>query len=139
MKKSCHIIFGRKDFSLNFEINNEKLTQKDATKYLRAQIDNRGNWKPQIEHIMTSLAKVSGVLHRLTKYVPKDTLRMVYHALVKSKLQYSIILWRSANKSSLDRLNKLHYKTIRSVTGLPYKTSINKLYHSAGVLMIYND
>ena len=33
-------------------------------------------------------------------------------------------------------MNKLHNKTIRSVTGLPYKTSINKLYHNAGVLMI---
>ena len=61
---------------------------------------------------------------------------MVYHALVKSKLQYGISLWGSANKSSLNRLNKLHNKTIRSVTGLPYKTSINKLYHNAGVLMI---
>ena len=136
MKKSCHTIFGKKDFSLNLEINNEKLTQKNATEYLGVQIDNHLNWKPQIEHIMTSLAKASGVLYRLKKYVSRDTLPMVYHALVKSKLQYSIILWGSANKSFLNRLNKLHNKTICSVTALPYKTSINKLYHNAGVLMI---
>ena len=102
VKKSCHIIFGRKDFSLNLEINNEKLTQKDVTKYLGVQIYSHFNWKPQIEHIMTSLAKASGVLYRLKKYVSRDTLRMVYHALVKSKLQYGIILWGSANKSSLN-------------------------------------
>ena len=82
---------------------------------------------------MTSLTKASGVLK---KYMSMDTLRMVYHALVKNKLQYGIILWGSANKSSLNRLNKLDNKTIRSVTGLPYKTSINKLYHNAGVFMI---
>ena len=136
MKKSCHIIFGRKDFSLNLEINNEKLYQKDASEYLGVQIDNRLNWKPQIKRIMTSLAKASGLLYRLKRYVSTDALRMVYHALVKSKLQYGIILWGSANKSSQNRLNKLHNKTIRGVTELPYKTSINKLYRSAGVLMI---
>ena len=57
VKKSCYIIFGRKDFSLNLMINNEKLTLKDATKYLGVQIDNHLNWKPQIELIVTSLAK----------------------------------------------------------------------------------
>ena len=86
VKKSCRIIFGRKDFSLNLMINNEKLTQKDATKYLGVQIDYRLNWKPQIEHIMTSLTKASGVMYRLKKYVTRDILRKVYHALVKSKL-----------------------------------------------------
>ena len=85
---------------------------------------------------MTSLTKASGVLYRLKKYMSMDTLRMVHHALVKSKLQYGIILWGSANKSSLNRLNKLDNKTIRSVTGLPYKTSIIKLYHNGCVLMI---
>ena len=85
---------------------------------------------------MTSLTKASGILYRLKTYMSMDTLRVVHHALVKSKLQYSIILWGSAYKSSLNRLNKLDNKTIRSVTGLPYKTSINKLYHNAGVLMI---
>ena len=104
VKKSCRIIFGRKDFSLNLMIYNEKLTQKDATKYLGVQIDYRLNWKPQIEHIMTSLTKASGVMYRLKKYVTRDTLRKVYHALVKSKLQYGLILWGSADKSSLDKL-----------------------------------
>ena len=135
-EKVSHNIFGRKDFSLNFMINNKKLTQKDATKYLGVQIDHHLNSKPQIEHIMTSLPKSSRVLYRLKKYVPWDALRMVSHALVKSKLQYGIILWGSADKSSLDRFNKLHNKTICSVTGLPYKTSTNILYHNAGVLMI---
>ena len=137
VKKLCHIIFGRKDFILNLMINNEKLAQKDATKYLGVQIDNHLKWKPQIEHTMTSLTKASGGLYRLKKYVPRDTLRMVYYALVKSKLQYGIILWGSANLSFLDRLNKSHNRTIRSVTRLQYKTFINyELYHNASVLMI---
>ena len=68
-------------------INNEIFTQKNATKCFRVQIDNHLNWKPQFALIMISLAKASGVLYRLKKYVSRDTLRMVYHALAKSRLQ----------------------------------------------------
>ena len=61
---------------------------------------------------------------------------MVYHALVKSRLQYGIILWGSANKTALDKLNKLHNKAIRTVTGLPNNTPINELYYKANLLKI---
>ena len=89
---------------------------------------------------MTSLAKASGVLYRLNKYVSRPTLHMVYNALVKSKLQYGIILWGCANKTTIDRLNKLHNKALRTVTRLPYKTAINKLglYSNARALKTFD-
>ena len=138
IKKSCHIVFGKKDINLNLVIDNDQLIQKDVTKYLGLQIDQHLKWKPHVEMLMTSLAKASRVLYRLNKYVSRPTLRMVYNALVKSKLQYGIILWGCANKTTLDRLNKLHNKALRTVTGLPYKTAINKLYSNARALKTFD-
>ena len=138
IKKSCHIVFGKKDINLNLVIDNDQLIQKDVTKYLGLQIDQHLKWKPHVEMLMTSLVKASGVLYRLNKYVSRPTLRMVYNALVKSKLQYGIILWGCANKTTLDRLNKLHNKALRTVTGLPYKTAINKLYSNARALKTFD-
>ena len=134
IKKSCHIVFGKKDINLNLVIDNDQLIQKDVTKYLGLQIDQHLKRKPHVELIMTSLAKASAVLYRLNKYVSRPTLRMVYNALVKSKLQYGIIQWGCANKTTLDRLNKLHNKALRTLTVLPYKTAINKLYSNARAL-----
>ena len=65
IKKSCHIVFGKKDINLNLVIDNDQLIQKDVTKYLGLQIDQHLKWKPHVEMIMTSLAKASGVLYRL--------------------------------------------------------------------------
>ena len=73
---------------------------------------------------------------RAKKHASKETVRMVYHASIKSKLQNGIVLWESANKTVVDRLNKLHNKAVRRVIGLLYRTSIKELYHNAVVLLI---
>ena len=61
---------------------------------------------------------------------------MVYFALIKSKLEYGITLWGNSKKSTLDKLNKIHNRAIRCITGLPFRTALNKLYANAGVLKI---
>ena len=48
------------------------------------------------------------------------------------KVNYNMVSF--CYKTSLDRLNKLHNKALRTVTGLPYKTAINKLYCNARAL-----
>ena len=61
---------------------------------------------------------------------------MVYFALIKSTLEYGITLWGNSNKSTLDKLNKIHNRAIRCITGLPFRTALNKLYANAGALKI---
>ena len=70
-------------------------------------------------------------------------LRFVWFIMLLSKVNYNMgsiwdHLWGCANKTSLDRLNKLHNKALRTVTGLPYKTAINKLYSNAGALKTFD-
>ena len=112
------------------------LAHKAFTKYLGIQIDSLLNWKPHIETLTSSISKSVGILYKLKDYTSKSILKMVYQALIKSKLQYGIVLWGNSNKSTLDRLNKLHNRALRCITGLPFRTSIVKLYKNAAVLQI---
>ena len=52
----------------------------------------------------------------------------VYHALIKSRLQYGIVLWENANQSALKNFNKMHNRAIRYIIMQPYRTRLNKLY-----------
>jgi len=54
---------------------------------------------------------------------------MVDHALGKSKLQYGIVLWGNAKKKDMERLQIINNKAIRCITGMPYRSRINNLYH----------
>jgi len=60
---------------------------------------------------------------------------MVYHALGKSKLQYGTVLWENAKKD-MEQLQKIYNKAIHCITGMPYKSRINNLYHKTGILKI---
>ena len=68
------------------------------------------------------------MLYHLKKYLSFNNLKLVYHALIKSRLQYGIILWGNANQSALKNLNKMHNRAIRYISMQPYRTRLNKLY-----------
>ena len=97
----------------NFVIHlNDKFLERSSTvKYLGLLIDDILNWSPHIQHLSHQLACRSGIFYRLRNYVKKETLCMVYHSLVNSRIQYGITVWGMANQTHLEclrvRLNKI--------------------------------
>ena len=68
------------------------------------------------------------MLYHLKKYLSINNLKLVYHTLIKSRLQYGIVLWENANQSALKNLNKMHSRAIQYITMQSYRTRLNKLY-----------
>ena len=56
------------------------------------------------------------MVYHLKKYLSNNNLKLVYHALIESRLQYGMILWENANQSALKNLNKMHNRAIRYIT-----------------------
>ena len=63
-------------------------------------------------------------------------LKLVYHALIKSRLQYGIVLWGNANQSALKNLNIMHNRAIQYLSMQPYRTRLNKLYAFSKLLKV---
>ena len=76
---------------INIHINNSQICQKDKVKYLGVVIDENLKWKPHIHELITGLSKSVGMLYHLKKYLSINNLKLVYHSLVKSRLQYGIV------------------------------------------------
>ena len=96
LKKSCYVMFSKNketDIKNMVSVGGICLAQKAFTKYLGIQIDSLLNWKPHIEALTSSISKSVGILHKLKDYTSKSILKMVNQALIKSKLQYGIVLW----------------------------------------------
>ena len=68
------------------------------------------------------------MMYHLKKYFSINNLKLVYHALIKSRLHYGIVLWGNANQSALKNLNTMHNRAIRHITMQPYRTRLNNLY-----------
>ena len=109
-------------------LNKKKMT-KNTVKYVGVTIDKHLKWKPHIDEL-------TSILYYLQKYLSTANLKLVYHALVKSKLHYGILLWGNAYKTTLTNLNKIHNRALRYITKLPYRTNIDKLFANANLLKI---
>ena len=70
-------------------------------KYLGVTIDKHLKWKPHIDELTSNVSKSVSILYYLQKYLSIANLKLVYHALVKSKLHYGILLWGNAYKTTL--------------------------------------
>ena len=77
-------------------INDTKIFNQNTVKYLGVTIDKHLKWKPHIDELTSNVSKSVSILYYLQKY-----LKLVYHALVKSKLHYGILLWENAYKTTL--------------------------------------
>ena len=121
---------------INIHINNSQICQKDKVKYLGDVIDKNLKWKPHIDELTTRLSKSVEMLYCLKKYLSVNNLKLMYHALIKSRLQYGIVLLENANQSALKNFNKMHNRAIQYITMQPYRTRLNKLYAFSKLLKV---
>ena len=72
----------------------------------------------------------------LRHYVDVETLKKVYCALVQAHLQYSIICWGSANKTSLQPLKIIQNRAIRYMYRASRYTRLDYLYLNLRILKL---
>lgn len=70
--------------------------------YLGISFDGSMRWKTQINLIMKRFRKLFNLFKELNLILDLFTLRSVYFALMQSGLSYGIILWESANLSTIN-------------------------------------
>jgi len=120
----------------SIQIDNCDLTNVTSVKFLGLYIDHNLNWQ---EHIKFCIKKLSSGLYALNSakhFLPKHLLKNIYHSLVESYLNYGIILWGSAYKCHLRRLNILQNKAVRILNGSKYNDNVTSIYKTLNILKI---
>ena len=69
--------------------------------------------------------QIYGNIVSFKKYFFINNLKFVYHALIKTRLQYGIVLWGNTNQSALKSLNTMYNRAIQYITVQPYRTRLN--------------
>ena len=111
---------------INFSvlINHHPISKQSRLKYLVVILDDKLNWKPQIEKLVTQLSKPCGMLFKLKHYTNTSVLKSVYFPLFHSYLTYSILNWRRANKTTLLPLIRLQNEAVRTLEYNKTKTTV---------------
>ena len=87
-------------YNFKIMIDDTFFKQVENVKYLGGYINELLNW-PTHTFISFQLAKYSGMFYRLQNYVTRESLIMLYHSLIHSRIQYGLISWGTAAKTYL--------------------------------------
>ena len=84
---------------IEFQLNIDDVCVKSSVnvKYLGMNLDQHLNYKSHIESIAKKVARATGILWKLRKFLPAKTLLNLYNALIKPHLLYGLVIWGSTD------------------------------------------
>ena len=106
------------------------------TKYLGLQVDDQLKWSTHLSSTIKKVSKFIDILKYSKRYLPKESLIMLYRSLVEPYFRYCCPIWGSLGTSTLDKLQNLQNRASRMVTNSPYDASALPLIGSLGWLTI---
>ena len=107
----------------NFTLDGEPIQHKNATKYLGVQIDNQLKWKDHIFQVSSKVVRAIGYIKYARKFLPRETLRMLYLGLVEPHFRYCCSVWGSCDTVLRQKIEKLQNKAVRIITFSPIRCS----------------
>jgi len=103
-----------KSFVIN--VNSNRIERTLTYKYLGVIVDEKLTWKDDCKQLCCTISKYVGVMYKVKHYVNNQALRMLYHSLINSQVQYGIIAWGRAATCHLQPISVVSNCTMKCLT-----------------------
>ena len=105
----------RMDVQPTVKIDTCPIKRVKCAKMLGVEIDEHLNWEKHIECIASKVSSGIGALKKLKEFVNRDTLVLVYNALIQPHFDYCCEVWDELGKGLSERLQKLQNRAARLI------------------------
>ena len=106
---------------LAIRIDGHTIKRVRKPEYLGIIIDEKLTWEHHIDYISLKIKRNTGILRRVKGDNPKRSLTLLYKTLVEPYLSYYNKTWGTCSSSSLDRLQALQNRAVRTVANFKYE------------------
>ena len=117
--KTYACIFGSQNRTANVEpmflINNIPIKKVGYVRYLGIEVDSRLSWSMHIAKLNNKCNQVLGVLAKTRKFMSRETAKLIYYALIHSRIVYCQEIWGSACQTTLTPLIRTQKKAMRII------------------------
>ena len=94
-------------------------------------IDEKLTWKNHISFVHGKMIEAAALIAKLRHYTNKNTLKLIYYALVYPYLTYGNLIWGNTYQM------KLQKKNVRLISFKSYLEHSNPLFHNLKILNIF--
>ncbi|MEO1211654.1 MAG: reverse transcriptase family protein [Cyanobacteria bacterium J06638_20] len=114
------------------KINNQTIDCVQEFDFLGVLLDSNLKWHSHLNKISKKISKAIGIMGKIKKIMPINTMRILYFALVNPHLDYGILNWgHSAN-----RLVTSQKKAIRIISKSKYNAHSEPLFKKLNILRV---
>lgn len=110
-------------------MHNQPLDTVTESLHLGVTLQHNLKWDRHIENICIKAHKRLDILNSLSFKLSRRTLDILYKAYVRSILEYADILFCNTTQDNLDKLDKVHKRAGKIVSGAIRGTSSETIYH----------
>ena len=130
--------YSQTSFELNITLNKEVIETADKVKYLGIVIDPHLKWNFHINHISTIISRNIGFMNRAKFYLNKQSLILLYNALVLPYINYCCIIWGFTFPSYVHKIEILQKKAVRIIDGQHRLAHADPIFHKLSLLKVYD-
>ena len=113
-----------------------EIKQTENIKYLGVEVDCKWKFKIHIDNVIKKIRQIMPKLYSVKKLLGVGNKKIIYDAWIKSQLQYAIEIYGLANKTDIDRLQKIQNKVIKTLFANRFCHSAKELYKKLNILKI---
>ena len=108
--------------NLPISINSVPVPRVSSQKCLGVILDEKLSWENHIEMTCKKVGTGIAVIKRVKSFVSKDTLQVLYKAIVQHYFDYYCPLWDNCGKVLKEKIQKYQSRVARVITGATVDT-----------------
>ena len=112
--KCCLVSFGKNHLP-EIRYASQLIQNTLNTKYLGLIIDKNLTFKEHIERVCKKLRQFNGILYLTRHFFSKRQLLMFYDSYAKSIIEYGLLIYGSASKCELEKINLLQKRILKTI------------------------
>lgn len=106
------------------------IEQMNKIKLLGFTIDGQLTWSDHIDTIVIKMGQGIAVARRCSQYITPLIRKEVTQALVPSHLEHCMVVWSSAAKRDLKKLQVAQNRAARFGLSCSYRANVARMHHS---------
>ena len=119
-KTKCMLFSYKSDISLPLtKIDHLKLSEVESAKFLVMYCAKCLKFDHHIKQINTKLSKSVGILYKIHKYLPINTLKLLNHTFIQPYISHRIEAWYNADITYTNNILIIQQKAIRLICKIP--------------------
>ena len=119
-------------------LGNQPIERVHSAKFLGIHMDDGLQWDEHINHISRKIASGCYAINSAKRFLSVSNLKQLYFSLVHSHISYGIILWGTAFKYKLRKLEIAQKRAIRNVLNAPYNSESTTLFKKLNIPKLHD-